>query len=120
MRVIDARAIGYHTVQPRRRDGIFSKHDKITFAPRDPDAIKSEILEALWDCAQDGEGADAIWTVEGRPSYPVHLAVEDGLVVVAGAKTRVILGGDEIGLKALPGNPMGLEPITVIVAALNE
>lgn len=120
MRVIDARAIGWHTVQPRRRGGVFSKHETITFTPRDPDAIKKEIHEVLWDCAQDGDGPDAIWTAGELPSYPVHLAVEDGLVVVAGAKTRVILGGDEIGLKALPGNPMGLEPLTVIVTALNE
>jgi len=120
MRVIDARAIGWYTIQPRRRNGVFAKHDKITFNPRAQDAIKNEIHEALWDCARDGNGPDAIYTTGEYPPYPVHLAVENGLVVVAGAKTRVILGGDEIGFEALPGNPIGLEPLTVIVAALNE
>lgn len=119
MRTIDARVAGWYTLQPRRKGEVFSKSDKITFYPRKPDEIGRDIHEALWDCAQDGEGPDAIYTTEDLPSYPVHLAVEDGLVVVTGPKTRVILGGDEIGLPALPGNPMGLEPITVIVPALN-
>ncbi len=120
MRVIDARAIGWYTNQPRRQDGVFSKADKIVLNPRVSDSITNEIHAALWDCAQDGDGPDQIWTTGELPPYPVHLAVENGLVVAAGAKTRVILGGDEIALTARPGNPFGLEPITVIVTALNE
>jgi hypothetical protein len=120
MRVIDARAVRWRTIQPRRRDGGFRKHDRITLDPREPSAITREMSDALWDCAQDGEGPDAIYSQPELPSYPVHLTVEDGLVVVVGAKMRLILGGDEIGLPARPGNPLGLEPLTVIVTALNE